>query len=73
MNIFQRAFRAIIALLTSPSAEAVEKELVAAAVPVIEVAVSAVAKTNPAVGVAVQVLTPVVNAEITKLEDHKSG
>jgi len=73
MNIFQRAFRGIISFVTSPSAETVEGEILAAAVPVAEAAVSVVSKTNPAIGIAVQIFTPVVNTEITKLENHKSG
>jgi len=66
MNIFERAYRAIVAYLTAPAAEAVEREIAEAVVPVAETALNAAAAVNPALGIAEEVLEPVINKELEK-------
>ena len=66
MNIFERAYRAIVAYLTAPSAEAVEREVLVAVVPVAETALNAAAAVSPVAAEAVALLEPIVNKEIGK-------
>ena len=66
MNIFERAYRAIVSNLTSPSAEVIEKDFLVSALPVAETALKAAAAVNPALGIAEEVLEPVINKELEK-------
>lgn len=64
MNIFQRAYRAIVSFLTIPSVEVIEKEVAAAVVPVAETALNAAVAANPAAEAVIVVLEPIVNKEL---------
>ncbi len=66
MSFFTRALHGILAFFTSPSVEAVEKEVVVVALPLAEKAVAGLAATNPAVSILVQIAEPVIASELNK-------
>jgi hypothetical protein len=66
MNIFERAYRAVVAYLSTPAAEVIEKEIAVVAVPLAEKAVAGIAAVNPTVSVLVQIAEPVIATELEK-------
>jgi hypothetical protein len=65
-NPLSNIWKGLVSFFTSPGAEAVEKEVAQAALPVAETALTGLAKSNPAVNIAITILEPVINKEITK-------
>lgn len=67
-NPLSSFWKGLVSFFTTPKAEQIESEFAQAALPIAETAVAAIAKTNPAVSIIVQVLEPVVNKEVQKEE-----
>jgi len=67
-NPLSNIWKGLVSFFTSPGAQAIEKEVAQAALPVAETAIAAVARTNPAVSILVQVVEPVINTELSKGE-----
>jgi hypothetical protein len=65
-NPFSNIWKGLVSFFTSAKAEAIEKEVAQAALPLAEAAVATAAKTNPAISVAVTILEPVINNELGK-------